>query len=73
MIYEKKTEIRGADFRPRYNIVDSHLHFLDFYAGIGRPDGPDRSNGRKRCFRGDTLRNANGKEVGLKPVDNELL
>lgn len=30
MIYEKKIAIRGADSRPRYNIVDSHLHFLDF-------------------------------------------
>lgn len=30
MVYEKKIELRGADFRPRYNIVDSHLHFLDF-------------------------------------------
>ena len=30
MIYDRKIEIQGLDAPPRYNIVDSHLHFLDF-------------------------------------------
>jgi hypothetical protein len=30
MIYDRKIEIKGMTGRPEYDIVDSHLHFLDF-------------------------------------------
>lgn len=30
MIYDKKTELLTPEMSPRYDIVDSHLHFLDF-------------------------------------------
>lgn len=30
MIYNKDIEVIGMESAPRYNIVDSHLHFLDF-------------------------------------------
>ena len=30
MIYDRKIEIKGMNGRPEYDIVDSHLHFLDF-------------------------------------------
>ena len=30
MIYDKTIDIHKMDSRPRYDIIDSHLHFLDF-------------------------------------------
>ena len=30
VLYEKDTEIRTEGMKPKYDIVDSHLHFLDF-------------------------------------------